>query len=99
MPVKKVLKVPQSNWKQLFFFIFHVLWKMLEELTFNESHLLFAISLTELTRGGQPLPRALMMCKARSLLPVPGHGHLLPKYQAASGSAEDERFRSGAFWF
>lgn len=76
-----------------------MLWKVLEELTFKESQLLFAISLTELMCGGQPLSRALMMCQARSLLPVTGRGHLLPKYQAVPGAAEDERFCSGAFWF
>lgn len=51
--------------------------------------------------GDQPLPSALMRCKARFLLPVV-HNELLLKYQAviaASGSGEEEMFSSGAFGF
>lgn len=83
------------------FLKFSMLRTILRELTFIESQLLFP-SIDRTNCGDMPLPRALIICKARFLPPIAVHNELLPKFPAviaASGSSEGEMFSSGAFWF
>lgn len=81
------------------FLKFSMFWTVLRELTFIESQLLFP-SIDRTNCGDMPLPRALIICKARFLPPIAVHSELLPKFPAviaASGSGEGEMFSSGAF--